>query len=83
MATFDRQADLVDISAATDIHNTKFDDPNNPIVVNGTLDPSITPAQYIPFVNYLNGTQLAKFGLHNGATHFKFVINLYKCRSRC
>ena len=66
-AAFDRQADLVDISAATDIHGTPFDEPANPIAVSGVLNPSITPATYVPFVNYLNTTQLAKFGLHNGA----------------
>jgi len=64
-----RQADLVDTSTATDIHGTNFVDPVNPIAVNGILDPTITPATYVPFVNYLNATQLARFGLHNG-THF-------------
>ena len=76
---FDRQADLVDISYATDIHNTKFDDPTNPIAVGGVLDPSITPAKYIPFVNYLNVTQLAKFGLHNGAIHpSPLLVRIYQ-----
>jgi len=65
--TFDRQADLVDISLATDIHGTPFDDPANPIAVGGVLNPMITAAHYVPFVNYLNTTQLAKFGVHNGA----------------
>jgi hypothetical protein len=77
-APSDRQADLVDISCATDIHDTQFDDPTHPIAVSGVLDPSITPANYIPFVNYLNATQLAKFGLHNGAVCPLFsVINLH------
>lgn len=30
------------------------------------LDSSITPAEYIPFVDFINSTQLARFGLHNG-----------------
>jgi hypothetical protein len=64
---FDRQADLVDISAATDIHGTRFDEPTNPIVAGGVLNSAIKSAKYVPFVNYLNTTQLAKFGLHNGA----------------
>lgn len=57
---------MIDISKATDIHGTKFDDPANPIAVNGTLDKSITPAVYVPFVSYIDPTQLARFGLHNG-----------------
>lgn len=61
-----RQADLFDISSATDIHGTKFDDPANPIAVGGVLDPSITPATYVSFVNYIDPTELARFGLHNG-----------------
>jgi len=61
-----RHADLVDVSGATDIHNTKFDDPSNPIANNGTLNKDIIPAKYVSFVDYLNSTQLARFGLHNG-----------------
>ena len=61
-----RQADLIDISKATDIHGTKFDDPSHPIAVNGTLDSSITPATYVSFVNLIEPVQLARFGLHNG-----------------
>lgn len=61
-----RQADLIDISGATDIHGSKFDDPSNPIASKGKLDKSITPALYVPFVNFINATQLARFGIHNG-----------------
>lgn len=61
-----RQADLFDISKATDIHGTRFDDPANPVSPNGVLDSSITPAEYVPFVNFLDGIQLARLGLHNG-----------------
>lgn len=57
---------MFDISNATDIHGTKFDDPSNPISPKGALDSSITPAVYIPFVDFINSTQLARFGLHNG-----------------
>lgn len=69
-----RQADLFDISKATDIHGTKFDDPAHPIAVKGVLDSSIVPATYVPFVNYIDKTQLTRFGLHNGElcdTRFK------------
>ncbi|KAF8604345.1 hypothetical protein BDV93DRAFT_492130 [Ceratobasidium sp. AG-I] len=59
-----KQADLIDISKATDIHGTKFDQ-TTAAAPKGVLDKSIVPATYVPFVNYLNSTQLARFGLHN------------------
>lgn len=62
-----RQADLFDISNATDIHGTKFDR-TTPVAPGGVLDSTVVPATYVKFVNYLNSTQLARFGLHNG-TH--------------
>ncbi|EIN10940.1 hypothetical protein PUNSTDRAFT_133002 [Punctularia strigosozonata HHB-11173 SS5] len=61
-----KQADLIDISNATDIHATRFDDPANPIAKKGKLDSAITPATYVPFVSLINDTQLARFSLHNG-----------------
>ncbi|KAF9049090.1 esterase-like activity of phytase-domain-containing protein [Panaeolus papilionaceus] len=61
-----KHADLFSISTATDIHGTKFDSPENPIAVGGVLDSSITPAQYISFIDYVDPVQLARFGLHNG-----------------
>ncbi|KAG7441536.1 uncharacterized protein BT62DRAFT_1042844 [Guyanagaster necrorhizus] len=61
-----KQADLFDISNATDIHGTKFDDPANPIAIDGELDADIIPATYVSFVNYLDDDQLARFGLQNG-----------------
>jgi len=61
-----KQADLIDISKATNIAGTKFDLPTNPISPKGVLDPSIVPATYVPFVNYLDTIQLARFGMHNG-----------------
>ncbi|KAI0777723.1 esterase-like activity of phytase-domain-containing protein [Trametes elegans] len=61
-----KQADLLDISQATDIHGTKFDDPSHPIAKKGKLDKSITPGTYVSFVNFIDDTQLARFGVHNG-----------------
>ncbi|KAI0693937.1 esterase-like activity of phytase-domain-containing protein [Cerioporus squamosus] len=61
-----KQADLLDISNATDIHGTKFDDPTNPIAKKGTLVKDITPGIYESFVSFIDDTQLARFGLHNG-----------------
>ncbi|KAB5592254.1 hypothetical protein CTheo_4299 [Ceratobasidium theobromae] len=59
-----KQADLFDISNATDIHGTKFDR-TTPVASGGVLDSTVVPATYVKFVNYLNSTQLARFGLHN------------------
>ncbi|KAH8103411.1 esterase-like activity of phytase-domain-containing protein [Cristinia sonorae] len=61
-----KQADLIDISKATNIAGSKFDSPQNPIAKKGKLDSSITPATYVGFVNFIDPTQLARFGLHNG-----------------
>ena len=56
----------VDISNATDIHGTRFDDPANPIAKDGDLDDSITPGTYVSFVDFIDDTQLGRFGVHNG-----------------
>ena len=54
------------MSGATNIAGTKFDSPSNPAAPKGVLDSSITPTAYQTFVQYVNSTQLARFGLHNG-----------------
>ncbi|KAA1472587.1 hypothetical protein DENSPDRAFT_859545 [Dentipellis sp. KUC8613] len=61
-----KHADLISLSGATDIHGSKFDEPGNPLAKKGDLDKSITPATYVSFVDILNSSQLARFGLHNG-----------------
>ena len=61
-----RNADIFSITHATDIHGTVFDKPDHPIAVAGKLNETIVPAEYVPFIDYLNATQLARFGLHNG-----------------
>ena len=57
---------VYDISGATNIAGTKFDDPANPIAPAGVLDAGIKPAARTEFININDGAQLAKFGLHNG-----------------
>ena len=64
--SFHRQADLIDISNATNIAGSKFDSSKNPIAKKGKLDKSITPATYVGFVDFIDDDQLARFGLHNG-----------------
>ncbi|CAK5272346.1 unnamed protein product [Mycena citricolor] len=61
-----KQADLFSIVNATDIHGTRFDSPAFPVAPGGVLDPAITPVTYVGFVNYVNATDLARFGLHTG-----------------
>ncbi|KAI0682256.1 esterase-like activity of phytase-domain-containing protein [Earliella scabrosa] len=70
-----KQADLFDISNATDIHGTKFDDPSHPIAKDGKLDKSITPATYESFVDFIDDDQLARFGLHNGKPEDQTLID--------
>ncbi|KAF8326354.1 esterase-like activity of phytase-domain-containing protein [Cantharellus anzutake] len=69
-----KQADLFDISKATDIHGSKFDG-LTPVAPKGVLDPSITPAAYASFVNYLDPDQLGRFGLQNGGAKDKTLIS--------
>jgi hypothetical protein len=63
-----RSIDVAVIGDATDIHDTKFDSPQNPIAVNGTLNNGIKPVTYIQFLDIINSTQLSRFGLHNGTS---------------
>jgi len=66
-----RSIDLIDIAdpahPATNIANTMYDLPANPVSPNGVLAPSITPVVYQPFIDINDNTQLNRFGLHNGA----------------
>ncbi len=59
---------VYDISGATNIAGTKFDEPGSPIAPGGVLDASIRPAARSEFININDSAQLAKFGLHNGPT---------------
>jgi hypothetical protein len=70
-----KQIDLFSIAKATDIHGTKFDLPANPIATNGKLTSGITSATYTSFVNILDATQLARFGLHNGSPNDQTLID--------
>jgi hypothetical protein len=59
---------VYDITGATNIAGTKFDDPANPIAPAGVLDATIKPATRTDFIDLNDSAQLAKFGLHNGPT---------------
>ncbi|GJJ08810.1 hypothetical protein Clacol_003029 [Clathrus columnatus] len=70
-----KNIDLFDISQATNIANTGFDEPSNPIANNGTIVKGITPAQYQPFISMIDSTQLGRFGLHNGKPINSSLLN--------
>ncbi|KAI0070561.1 hypothetical protein K474DRAFT_767559 [Panus rudis PR-1116 ss-1] len=70
-----KQADLIDITGATNIAGSKFDQAKNPIAKKGKLDKSITPATYASFVSFIDDTQLARFGLHNGDPNDQTLID--------
>lgn len=57
---------IFSISDATNISNSKFDDPANPIANGGNLDKSISPAEVTDFIDMIDDDELARFGLHNG-----------------
>lgn len=55
---------LVDVSRATNIAGSAREtQPDGKVSPNGVLDPAITPAQSVEFINIVNPTQLARFGL--------------------
>jgi hypothetical protein len=62
-----RSVDLLDISGATNIAGTAYDQPSTPVAPNGVLNSGITPATYQKFLDINDNTQLNRFGLHNGA----------------
>jgi hypothetical protein len=69
-----RQIDLFDISDATDIHGTKYDDPENPVAPSGELEDDIKPAEYVDFIDMIDDDELERFGLHNGK-HLDFSVS--------
>ncbi|MBC8011468.1 MAG: esterase-like activity of phytase family protein [Burkholderiales bacterium] len=59
---------LLDISSATDIAGTSFDNLGASIAPGGVLNASITPALSSAFIDLNNALELAKFGLGNGTS---------------
>ncbi|TFY75187.1 hypothetical protein EWM64_g8824 [Hericium alpestre] len=57
------------------VEYNKFDDPSNPVAKKGDLDKDVDPATYVGFVDYVDKTQLARFGLHNGKPDDQTLIN--------
>lgn len=61
-----RQVLLLDITGATNIAGTAFDNLGASIAPNGVLNPSLTPATSAAFIDLNNAIELAKFSLGNG-----------------
>jgi hypothetical protein len=62
-----RSIDLIDISNATNIAGTDFDNAGVSLAPKGVLNSNITPAAYQKFLDINDNTQLNRFGLRNGA----------------
>ncbi|KAF9038061.1 esterase-like activity of phytase-domain-containing protein [Panaeolus papilionaceus] len=69
-----KQADLFSITNATNIAGM-FDGPTDASSPGGTLNKNITPATYASFVNFVDSTQLARFGLHDGSPNNSSLID--------
>lgn len=61
-----KQVALITTTGATNIANTQYDSPTNPVSPGGNLVSGITPIEVSNFVDLIDDDQLAKFGLHNG-----------------
>jgi hypothetical protein len=68
-------SDLIDISKATNIAGTKYDDPANPVSPAGKLVSGITAATYASFVDMIDDDELERFGLHNDGDDDEKLIN--------
>ncbi|ANB14803.1 hypothetical protein AWJ20_2414 [Sugiyamaella lignohabitans] len=61
-----RNAEIFDISSATNIAGSKYDNSSNPVAPDGkNLDSGVVAATGTPFVNYDDSTQLARVGMQN------------------
>ncbi|KIO19897.1 hypothetical protein M407DRAFT_221933 [Tulasnella calospora MUT 4182] len=60
-----KSVDIFDISGATDIHGTQYDN-STAVSPGGVLAANVVPATYTPFVSLIDSSQLGRMGLHNG-----------------
>lgn len=61
-----RKIELLDVTGATDLAGGKYDGVT-PVSPGGKLAADVAPAKLTPVIDINDNTQLAKFGLHNGA----------------
>ena len=57
---------VYDVSGATNLAGSAFDNPNTPAAPKGVLASSIVPASSAVLINLNDSAQLARFGLNNG-----------------
>lgn len=70
-----RNADVIDISQATNIIG-QYDSFNGSIASrNGTLKSEIKPAEYCPWLSFNVNPQLNRFGVHNGGAQDAGLLN--------
>lgn len=69
-----RGIDLFDISGATNIAGSAFDQAK-PVAPDGVLDAAVTPAKYARFIDINDNTQLNRFGLRNGGANDANALN--------
>jgi hypothetical protein len=71
-----RNADVIDISKATNVAGTVADANDGQIASkDGVLKSSIVPATYCQWLSYNNNAQLGRFGLHNGGAQDANLLN--------
>jgi hypothetical protein len=71
-----RNADIFDISKATNIKGKEFDSFNGAVASRkGELKAGVIPAAYCPWLSYNNNEQLGKFGAHNGGAQDAGLLN--------
>ena len=71
-----RNADVIDISDATNVAGTDADAFGGQIASeDGKLKSGIVPATYCAWLSYNNNDELAKFGLHNGGEQDSSLLN--------
>jgi hypothetical protein len=70
-----RHIDIFNIDLATDIKG-KYDCSTCAIASPaGVLNTAIAPAEYCPFINFNDNSQLGRFGLHNGGDQNAALLN--------
>ncbi|KAF1953569.1 hypothetical protein CC80DRAFT_419712 [Byssothecium circinans] len=71
-----RNADVFDISKATNIKSGKNDEFDGAVASSkGKLNSDIVPAEYCPWLSYNNNDQLGRFGAHNGGAQDASLLN--------
>ncbi|KAF2644787.1 3-phytase [Massarina eburnea CBS 473.64] len=71
-----RNADIFDLSKATNIKSNKDDDFDGAVASSkGKLDSDIVPAEYCTWLSYNNNDQLGRFGVHNGGAQDARLLN--------